>query len=86
MYDDGDEVVESVRVEGVVGSVEEAQFEWEDDAMREFRVTVKLFYVLEAFQMQRQYRRQFFHAHAFLSLLLGMTHFAVVFLLQAKRF
>ena len=53
VYDDGDEVVESIGVEGVVGGVEEAEFEREDDAMREFRVSIELFHVLKPFQMQR---------------------------------
>ena len=47
--DDGDEVVEPVRVVSVVGSVEKAEFEGEDDAMREFRVSIELLHVFEPF-------------------------------------
>ena len=49
MDDDGDEVVEPVRVVSVVGSVEKAEFEGEDDAMREFRVSIELLHVFEPF-------------------------------------
>ena len=81
MDDDGNEVVEPVGVEGVVGGVEESQFEGEDDAVAEFRVAVELLHVFEALQVQGQDRREFFHAHPLLGLLLGVAHFAVVFLL-----
>ena len=69
-----------------MGSVEEAELEGEDDSMREFRVSIKLFHVFKSLQMQSQNGRQFFHSHPLLGLLLGMTNFAVVLLLQAEGF
>lgn len=63
MHHHGNQVVESLWIGGVPGSVEEAQLQGEDDAVGQLGVSLQLLHVLEAFQVQSQDHWQLLHTH-----------------------
>lgn len=51
---DRPQLVQSIRIRNVVRGIEQSQFEWEYDPVRELDVSLQALLVFEAFQMKRQ--------------------------------
>jgi hypothetical protein len=64
MYNDGPQLVQSIRIAHAVRRVEESEFEGEDDAVGELDVSLKTLLVLEALEMQCQDVGQLFDLHS----------------------
>lgn len=69
MHHNGPQLIQSIRILDVISCVEESQFEWEDDAVGEFGITLQVFLVFESFEMKCQDIGQFFDLHSFFGLL-----------------
>lgn len=52
MHHHGDQVVQPLRIGGVPGGVEEAEFQGEDDAIGQLGVALQLLHVFKALQVQ----------------------------------
>ena len=63
VYNNCDQVVHPVGIGGITGRVEEAQFQWEHNTVRQLGVTVQLFHILEALEVESEDHWQLLYTH-----------------------
>lgn len=64
MYDDGEKLVQPIRIRCAICRVEQSQLQRECDAISEFDVLSYILLVLEAFEVQSEYIWQLLDLHS----------------------